>query len=113
MSKCMKCSDEFVNKIKNVVRSYGSCDISDIKVYYDASVYNKRDYVLNCTVNNWNMYKTKELKERMKENFEIFDFELGAEDMELITTLDRKTSSFFDHCDPAIIKWMGERKLDI
>ena len=52
-------------------------------------------------------------KERMKENFEIFDFALSAEDMELITTLDMKTSSFFDHRDPAIIKWMGERKLDI
>ena len=51
-------------------------------------------------------------KERMKENFEIFDFRLSPEDMEAITTLDRNTSSFFDHRDPAIVKWMSERKLN-
>ena len=52
-------------------------------------------------------------KERMKENFNIFDFELSATDMEAITTLDMKTSSFFDHRDPAIVKWMSERKLEL
>lgn len=52
-------------------------------------------------------------KERIKENFNIFDFELSADDMEAIKTLDTKTSSFFDHRDPAMIKWMGERKLDL
>jgi diketogulonate reductase-like aldo/keto reductase len=52
-------------------------------------------------------------KERMKENFNIFDFELSATDMEAITTLDMKTSSFFDHRDPAIVKWMIERKLEL
>lgn len=52
-------------------------------------------------------------KERIKENFDVFDFELSTEDMESIATLDRKVSSFFDHRDPAIIKWMGERKLDL
>jgi 2,5-diketo-D-gluconate reductase A len=52
-------------------------------------------------------------KERIQENFNIFDFELSTDDMEAITTLDMKTSSFFDHRDPAIIKWMGSRKLDI
>src|SRR6266566_203230 len=36
-------------------------------------------------------------KERMEENFNIFDFELSAEDMEVIKTLDTKASSFFDH----------------
>lgn len=50
-------------------------------------------------------------KERMAENLNIFDFELSAEDMESITTLDQKTSSFFDHRDPAMVKWLGERKL--
>jgi diketogulonate reductase-like aldo/keto reductase len=52
-------------------------------------------------------------KERIKENFNIFDFELSIEDIEAIATLDMKTSSFFDHHDPEIIKWMGSRKLDI
>ena len=52
-------------------------------------------------------------KERMEENFNIFDFELSAEDMEAIKTLDTKTSSFFDHRDPAMVKWLGERKLGV
>jgi len=50
--------------------------------------------------------------ERMKENRKIFDFELSAEDMEGIKTLDQKVSSFFDHRDPAIVRWMVQRKLD-
>jgi len=50
-------------------------------------------------------------KERMEENFKSLDFELSAEDMDAIKTLDTKTSSFFDHRDPAMVKWLGERKL--
>ncbi len=52
-------------------------------------------------------------KERMEENFNCLDFELSAEDMEAIKTLDTKTSSFFDHRDPAMVKWLGEIKLEI
>lgn len=51
-------------------------------------------------------------KERMEENINIFDFELSAEDMDAIKTLDTKASSFFDHRDPAMVKWLGERKLN-
>jgi diketogulonate reductase-like aldo/keto reductase len=52
-------------------------------------------------------------KERMVENFTIFDFELNAEDMTSITSLDLKKSQFFDHRDPAMVKWLATRKLDI
>jgi diketogulonate reductase-like aldo/keto reductase len=51
-------------------------------------------------------------KDRMKENFEIFDFKLGIEDMEKIESLDMKTSSFFDHRDPAMVKWLGTYKMN-
>ncbi|HWW40716.1 aldo/keto reductase [Pedobacter sp.] len=52
-------------------------------------------------------------KERMAENFNIFDFELSAQDMQNIATLDTNTSLFFDHLDPDKVKWLSERKLDI
>jgi diketogulonate reductase-like aldo/keto reductase len=52
-------------------------------------------------------------KERMVENISVFDFELSTEDLAAIETLDTKTSSFFDHRDPEMVKWLGERKLDV
>jgi len=52
-------------------------------------------------------------KERMMENISVLDFELSTDDMAAITTLDTKTSSFFDHRDPEKVKWLGERKLDV
>ena len=52
-------------------------------------------------------------KERMLENINVLDFELNVDDLAAITTLDTKTSSFFDHRDPKMVKWLGERKMDV
>jgi diketogulonate reductase-like aldo/keto reductase len=51
-------------------------------------------------------------KERMAENLNSLDFELTAEEMEKIKSLDTNASSFFDHRDPKMVKWLGERKLN-
>jgi 2,5-diketo-D-gluconate reductase A len=47
-------------------------------------------------------------RERMAENFDVFDFELGPDEMSSIAALDTGTSSFFDHRDPAMVKWLSE-----
>ena len=49
-------------------------------------------------------------KERMAENFDIFDFELTADEMIAIATLETGTSSFFDHRDPAMVRMLSEAK---
>lgn len=51
-------------------------------------------------------------RERMAENLEIFDFALDDADFAAIADLDNKTSAFFDHRDPAMVKWIGTRKLE-
>ena len=52
-------------------------------------------------------------KERMAENLDVFDFQLDDADLAGIATLETGTSSFFSHRDPAIVKWMSERRLDV
>ena len=51
-------------------------------------------------------------KERIVENFNIFDFELSGEDIEAITSLDKKVSSFIDHHDPETVKFLNNLKLE-
>jgi 2,5-diketo-D-gluconate reductase A len=52
-------------------------------------------------------------RERMAENINVLDFQLDDGDMARITTLETGTSSFFSHRDPAMVKWMSERRLDV
>ncbi len=43
-------------------------------------------------------------KERMQQNFDVFDFTLTIEDMKTIAALDTGTSAFFDHHDPVTVE---------
>ncbi|MGA7540478.1 MAG: aldo/keto reductase [Steroidobacteraceae bacterium] len=54
-----------------------------------------------------------ERKERMAENLNVLDFQLDDSDIACIGELETGKSSFFSHRDPAIVKWMSERRLDI
>ena len=47
-------------------------------------------------------------KERMQQNFDVFDFELSDDDMAKIATLDKKQSSFFSHTDPKMVQWFAQ-----
>lgn len=42
----------------------------------------------------------------MKQNLEFFDFQLSEVDINAVTSLDEKNSSFFSHQDPAFVEWL-------
>lgn len=46
-------------------------------------------------------------KERMEQNFDVFDFQLSDKDMEAMAGLDKKESSFFSHADPKMVEWFA------
>jgi diketogulonate reductase-like aldo/keto reductase len=52
-------------------------------------------------------------KERIIENFTVFDFQLSDQDMSAIKTLDTKTTAFFDHRDPKWVESLSTRRIDI
>lgn len=45
-------------------------------------------------------------KERMKENFNVFDFTLSQKEMDQISTLDTGKSLFFSHYDPQTVEFL-------
>jgi 2,5-diketo-D-gluconate reductase A len=50
--------------------------------------------------------------DRMAENLDVFTFELNAEEMALIAAMDTNTSLFFDHRDPEMVSFLGQRRVD-
>lgn len=46
-------------------------------------------------------------KERMEENFNLFDFNLSENEMGEINNLDSNTSQFFSHYDPKMVEWFA------
>ena len=50
--------------------------------------------------------------ERMRENIDVFDFELTVEEMSRIATMDLGESLFFDHRDPKMVTQLGSRHVD-
>ncbi|MDQ0166156.1 diketogulonate reductase-like aldo/keto reductase [Bacillus horti] len=52
-------------------------------------------------------------KERIVENFDIFDFELSAGDIKQISTLDTRETLFMSYHDPKFAKLLGTLKVDL
>jgi len=49
-------------------------------------------------------------RERMEQNFDVFDFALSDDEMARIAALDTGATQFFDHRDPAMVSWLNSRK---
>jgi diketogulonate reductase-like aldo/keto reductase len=70
--------------------------------------------VLRCLVQRDVVVIPKSVRpDRMAENLDVFNFELSAEDMNLIASLDEGQSLFFDHRTPESAEWLGARTLEL
>jgi 2,5-diketo-D-gluconate reductase A len=84
--------------------------LSEIGQAHDKSV---AQVVLRWLVQREVVVIPKSVKpERMAQNIDVFDFSLTDEEMDRIATLDTGSSQFFDHRDPAMVDWLGNRRID-
>lgn len=68
MSRMTPKSNDFISDIKRAIENRYIHNIREVKVYYDAGKWCKRDYVAEITVSSdWDRYDTQYLKDRMRE----------------------------------------------
>ena len=48
----------------------------------------------------------------MRENLDVFDFELSGDEIARIAAMDTGTTLFFDHRDPEEVSRLGRRRVD-
>lgn len=49
--------------------------------------------------------------DRMRQNLDVLDFELTDDEMTRILGLNTGESQFFDHADPAMVRWLSARRV--
>lgn len=67
MSKCTRRNNDFIETLRSAIKN--EFNFREVKVYYDASVYSKRDYSADLTLpsnSNWCSEDTQYLKEVMR-----------------------------------------------
>jgi 2,5-diketo-D-gluconate reductase A len=47
--------------------------------------------------------------DRMRENIDVFDFELNDDEMARVAAMNTGTTLFFDHRDPDMVSWLNSR----
>ncbi|WP_251042543.1 aldo/keto reductase [Arthrobacter sp. ISL-69] len=60
----------------------------------------------------WLIQRKSVRPERMDENLDVFNFELSSEELALIAAMDTEASLFFDHRDPQMVSFLGQRRVD-
>jgi len=89
---------------------FTNATLSEIGTTYDKSI---AQVVLRWLTQRGVVVIPKSVRpERMRENFDVFDFELTADEMTRIGGLDTGESLFFDHRDPVMVSQIGTRRLD-
>ena len=117
---CQRQIDEIMMKEKNVqMQSWGSFAEGRNNIFQNEvleKIADKYQKSIAQIILRWLLQRNivcipKSVRiERLKENFNVFDFKLSNEDMNLISTLDTKKSCFFSHYDPKIIEWLCSMK---